>query len=136
VTHASPVRDTGVNEDRRRFPISFTPARGVLLRTLLIPQRLAYVDVGPDIVRVSMSWAFQGRFLRDDIESVERRPAVKVTTGVHGWRGSWLVNGSSFPIIAIKLRDPVRAWVIGLPITLREVRVSVDNADEFIAALR
>ena len=60
---------------------------------------------------------------------------MRVTAGAHGWRGRWLVNGASSPIVAIRLRSPTRAWVAGYPVRLREVLVSVADPDALIAAL-
>jgi hypothetical protein len=54
---------------------------------------------------------------------------------VHGFNGRWLVNGSGRGIVGIRL-DPVqRAYVIGAPVRLRELLVSVTDADAVAAAL-
>ena len=55
---------------------------------------------------------------------------------MHGWNGRWLVNGSSHGIVRIDLDPAQRAWVVGLPVSLRTLRVSVEDPDALIAALR
>jgi hypothetical protein len=118
-----------------RFPIRYTFGKGLVLRLVGAPQRWAYVEIGDRRVRVRMSWAFRAKFDRGLIESVSRRPRVRVTAGAHGWRGRWLVNGASGPIVSLRLAEPVRGWVIGFPVRVRELWVSVADADELIAAL-
>lgn len=119
-----------------RFPIRYSWVKGLILRLVLALQRWSYVDVGDDVVRVRMAYAFATKFRRRDIAHVSREKRVWVTAGVHGWRGRWLVNGASGPIVAIKLDQPVRAFVLGFPVKLRELQVSVADPDAFIAALR
>ena len=65
-----------------------------------------------------------------------QRQRRALSVGVHGWRGRWLVNGASAPLVGIVLHDPVPARVLGFRIHLREVIVSVDDPDGLVAALR
>ena len=118
-----------------RFPIRYTFGKGLVLRLVGAPKRWAYVEVDERRVRVRMSWAFRAKFDRSLVESVSRAPKVRVTAGAHGWRGRWLVNGASGPLVSIRLRDHTRAWVAGFPVRLREVSVSVADPDGLIAAL-
>jgi hypothetical protein len=118
-----------------RFPIRYTAGKGAVLRSVLVLQRHSYVEVDGDTVRVRMSWAFSTTFSRRDIASVERRAPVPLTAGAHGWRGRWLVNGASGPLVGITFRSPVRAYVMGVPIKLRDLRVSVADADRLVTEL-
>ena len=54
---------------------------------------------------------------------------------VHGWRGKWLVNGSSSGLVRIDLEPPAHARTGPVPITVRELTVSVDDREELVAAL-
>jgi hypothetical protein len=36
--------------------------------------------------------------------------------GVHGWRGSWLVNGSSSGLVRFEIEPAVRALIMGIPV--------------------
>jgi hypothetical protein len=118
-----------------RFPIRYTFGKGLVLRLVGAPKRWAYVAVDERRVRVRMSWAFRAKFDRGLVEAAEPAPKVRVTAGAHGWRGRWLVNGASAPLVAIRLKEPARAWVAGFPVRLREVVVSVADPDALIAAL-
>ena len=118
-----------------RIPIRYSFGKGLVLRLVGAPARFAYVEIGEPLVRVRMSWAFRLTFDRAHIESVVQAPPVRITAGAHGWRGRWLVNGASGPIVAIRLGAPVRAWVAGFPVRLREIAVSVADPDALIAAL-
>jgi hypothetical protein len=55
--------------------------------------------------------------------------------GVHGWRGRWLVNGSSENVVRIELDPPARARVLGFPVRLTQLRVSIVRPDDLIDAL-
>jgi len=112
-----------------RVPIKYAKAWSWLLHSVLLPQRLAYVSVDGDVVRVRMAWAFRAKFRRGDISAVTPFRTV-LSIGVHGWRGRWLVNGAHRPIARITLALPVRARVIGFPVQLRELYVSVADVAE------
>jgi hypothetical protein len=55
---------------------------------------------------------------------------------VHGFRGRWLVNGSGRGILSIQLTPAQRAYVMGVPIRLRELLVSVTDLPGVDAALK
>ena len=81
-----------------------------------------------------MSWAFRAKFARSDVmEVVNFRPVVSI--GVHGFRGRWLVNGAHRPIAVIRLSQPARGLVVGFPLKVREILVSVDDRDALRTAL-
>jgi hypothetical protein len=118
-----------------RIPILYSRGYGLLLTVMGFPRRASYIEFDDTLVRVHLGWAFHASFSRNRIESAERTPDVLMTAGAHGWRGRWLVNGASGPIVTIRLRDPASAFVLGFPIRLREVAVSVADPDALIAAL-
>jgi hypothetical protein len=117
-----------------RFPIKYSKIWSWLLRSLLLPPRLAYLEVDGNDVRVRMSWAFRSRFGRGDISAVgTHRPVASI--GVHGWRGRWLVNGAHRPIARITFALPVTARVLGVTVHVRQLLVSVDDVAELQRAL-
>jgi hypothetical protein len=120
-----------------RFPILFSPAARILFRLLLVPPSSAYVELGPDTIHVRMSWAFSGRIPRRLVSSAGpgKPPMIRFTAGAHGWAGRWLVNGSALGIVTVKLAEPTRAYVTGFPIRLKELSVSLEDPDGFLAAL-
>jgi hypothetical protein len=118
-----------------RFSISFDGWYRVLSRLVGLPPSQAYVEIDGAQVQVRMGWAFRSCFPRAAVAStstLDRRP---LSRGVHGFGGRWLVNGSGRGILVIRL-DPVqRAYLMGLPVPLRELLVSVSEPPELAAAL-
>jgi hypothetical protein len=55
--------------------------------------------------------------------------------GVHGWKQRWLVNGSSHGIVVLSIDPPARARVVGVPVRVRELAISLDDPVGFAAAL-
>jgi hypothetical protein len=118
----------------RRFPIRFTGLSRAMIALGLSPSR-SWVEVGDDVLRVRMSWGFSL-----DAPLVNVRDARPDTGrvggwGVHGWRGRWLVNGSSSGLVRIDLSQPVRGRMGPIPIGIRQLRVSVEDPDGLVAAL-
>jgi hypothetical protein len=112
-----------------RVPIKYShPFIGVL-RITGTPPRSAYVDISDESVRVRMGWAFQAEFPRAAVDAVDEARHV-VSAGVHGWRGRWIVNGAPGPIARLTLPSPVRARVMGVPVRVQELLVSVDDIAE------
>jgi hypothetical protein len=117
-----------------RFPIRFTGLNRTMSAVGLSPGR-SWVEVDDERLCVRMGWAFKldtplvnVRDARPDTERVW-------SWGVHGWRGRWLVNGSSSGLVRIDLTPPVRARTGPVPISVCELRVSVEDPDGLIAAL-
>jgi hypothetical protein len=95
----------------------------------------SWVEVDEDRLRVRMGWAFE---LDAPLVNVaDARPDHERVWGwgVHGWRGRWLVNGSSTRLVRIDFRPPARAHMGPVPLTVRELRVSVDDPAGLVSAL-
>jgi hypothetical protein len=119
--------------DGSRIPIRFGRLKPLFV-VLGITPASSYLELDTDRVRVRLSWAFRGGMPRPSIRSV-RRVSNSISIGAHGWRGRWLVNGAAGPLVAIAIDPPGRAWVLGVPMRLRELIVSVDDPDAVIAEL-
>lgn len=63
------------------------------------------------------------------------RPEAAQPRRVHGLAGRWLVNGSGEGIITITLEPSERGYVLGFPVRLRELLVSVADPKSVKAAL-
>ena len=100
----------------------------------LVPQ-WSRVTIDGDQVVVWMSYAFRSTFDRSTIRSVTPWSGRVWSWGVHGWRQRWLVNGSSQGIVVLALDPPARARVLGWPIHVRELAVSLDDPVGLTAAL-
>lgn len=117
-----------------RIPIRFANPWRWLLTILLLPARFSYIRIDGDTVKVRMGWAFRAKFPRSSVQAVsDHRPVVSI--GAHGWNGRWLVNGAHRPIATITLSPPTYGRLIGFPVALRELLVSVDDRDVLRLAL-
>ena len=94
------------------------------------------MEVDDDVVRVRMGFAFRAQFPRASITDVRSYWGVVGGVGVHGWRGRWLVNGSATGLVTMEINAPGRARVLGIPVQLRNLRVSVESPEELVAFLR
>lgn len=54
---------------------------------------------------------------------------------MHGFRGEWLVNGSSKGIVEFGVDPPLTARVMGVPTLLKRLRISVTDPDALIPAM-
>ena len=86
-----------------------------------------------DHVEVRMGWAFRARILRGQVTRAYRDKNMYAGIGVHGWGGRWLVNGATSGIVTLEIDPPVRAWVIGFPIRLRRLHLSLQEPEHFLA---
>ena len=127
---------TAVGDKTGRFPISFDSWYRVLSSLLALPPSSAYVALDQAQVQVRMGWAFRSRFPRSAIASVAGLDIRPLSRGVHGFGGRWLVNGSGRGILSIQLSPAQRAYVMGVPVRLRDLLVSVREPSTLAAALR
>lgn len=118
-----------------RFPITFNPWYRLLSSVLGLPPSSAYVQVTGEQVEVRMGWAFRSRFRRSVVSSASALDIRPICRGVHGFGGSWLVNGAGRGILRIELSPAQRASVMGVPVRLRELLVSVSEVSVLAAAL-
>ena len=118
-----------------RFPIRFDPGYRLLSSALLLSPSDSFVAIEGSTVRVRMAWGFRARFPRSAVTSAVPWPERPVSRGVHGFAGRWLVNGSGDGLLAIELSPPQRGFVMGFPVRLRTLRVSVEDPVALAAAL-
>lgn len=121
--------------NKTRFAIRFDPAYRVLAAALLLAPSDSFVEVDGDGVRVRMSWGFRARFPRASVASATAHDERPISRGVHGWAGRWLVNGSGEGIVSIALHPTQRGYVMGFPVRLETLLVSVEDPGGLRAAL-
>ncbi|MER8186798.1 hypothetical protein [Kitasatospora sp. NPDC094015] len=119
------------NEFTVRYDGWFT----ALATPLGLGPRRAAARLSGGVLTVRMGWAF-----RAEIPLASIRAAVPDTRsvsgfGVHGFGGYWLVNGSAQGLVRLELEPRVRARAIGLPVRLRELRLSVHDPAALLAAV-
>jgi hypothetical protein len=119
-----------------RFPIRFESWYAALSSALLLRPADSYVEIEGETVECRMGWAFRTRFSIAAVMHAARLETKPLSRGVHGFAGRWLVNGAAEPILAIDLEPPQRAWVLGIPVRLRQLLVSTSDPDALAARLR
>jgi hypothetical protein len=118
----------------KRFPIRFTGANRAMVVLGIVPEHCR-VEVDDGELRVRMAWAFSLDVPRVKVRSVAPDRGRVWGWGAHGWRGKWLVNGSSSGLVRIELDPPGRGRVAGVGVEVRVLVVSVEDPDALIAAL-
>lgn len=137
----SPCRGMVTFHDRpmdpsTRFLIKFDAPYALLSTALLIFPSDSYVEIAGNQVSVRMSWAFRATFDRSHVTGASPLgKRIRLTRGVHGWAGRWLVNGSGDGILGIDLEPRQRAYVMGVPVSLRQLQVSVGDPHALARAL-
>lgn len=119
-----------------RFPIRFESWYRVLSSSLLLFPSKSYVDVSDDAVSVRMGWAFSTTFPRSVVVAASRLERPPISRGVHGFGGRWLVNGAGDGILVMDLEPSQPARVLGFPVKLRQLMVSVDDPEALARSLR
>jgi hypothetical protein len=80
-------------------------------------------------------WAFSANVPRSSVTGVTRVSGPVLGWGAHGWRGRWLINGSSRGLVRLTIDPSGRGRCLMVPVTLRELTISLERPDEFIAAV-
>jgi hypothetical protein len=91
------------------------------------------VLVADGSLRVRFGWGFRAEIPLTSIKDAKPNSDRVYAWGAHGFRGRWLVNGSSKGIVQLTIDPPARAYVMGVPITLRTLDVSVTDPQALIA---
>jgi hypothetical protein len=120
----------------QRFPIRFDAWYGKLSRALFLPPSSSHIEVSEREVRVQMGWAFRSHFPKTAVIFTTKADKKPLSRGVHGFGGRWLVNGSGEGILIIHLSPAQRGYVMGFPVRVRELMVSVAEPEAIAAALR
>jgi hypothetical protein len=94
------------------------------------------VTVADGVLHVFMGWGFSADIPLASIKNAQRNDDRVLGWGVHGWRGRWLVNGSSKGIVELTIDPPVLAKVVGVQTSLRTLRISVTDPDALIASCK
>ncbi len=114
------------------FAISYSRYLRGFFTAIGIGPRRSGVTIEGDTVRVRLGWGFSARFPRHTVAAVERYHGRVYGWGAHGWRGRWLVNGSSQGIVVLSLEPQQQGQVLGWPVKLRQLAVSVEDPEGLI----
>ena len=106
-----------------------------LLSVLGAGPRFSRVTVDGDRLRARMGWSFRADIPMASITGAERHHGLVGGIGVHGWRGTWLVNGSAKGVVSVHIDPPAPARVLGVPVRLKTLQVSLEEPEDFLAVL-
>ncbi len=112
--------------------ISFDRSYLPLARLVALGPKQAELRTDGDRLHVKMGWAFSAEIPLSSITNATRTADRLMTKGVHGWRGRWLVNGSSKDLVELKLSPPVPARISGVNRKVHTLQISVTDPDGFI----
>ncbi len=121
-----------------RHSFRFDPISKVLMSLLGLGPRRSWIEVTDSQLNVRMGWAFRLRARKNGVVEAAPRPSTGITfgVGVHGWRGTWVVNGAIRPAVEIRFEPRQRAWMMFIPLRVRTLRVSSEDPNTLIEALR
>ena len=120
------------------YQFSYNAFIRVLMTPMLLGPRRSFVRVDDDRVSVRMGlggWAFTAQVPRSSLTEVKRAAGPVLGWGVHGWRGLWLVNGSSQGLVRMTIDPRVRGRCLGFPLRIRQLTVSLADPDGFVRAV-
>jgi hypothetical protein len=119
-----------------RYAIRVDPAFRGLFAVLGAGANRDYLDVGPDKIEVRLGWLYRATIDRSAITAAKHHADMHGGWGAHGWRGRWLVNGSSKGVVELDLTDRQSASLLGFwPLALDTLYVSLVDPDGFLATL-
>ena|ERR1700722_14880465 len=119
----------------KRYTISYG-ALGPLLALLGLGRRFSAVETSGDQLHVKMGWGFRAKFPVASVRSVTPYTGVAMGIGVHGFGGNYLVNGKASGIVTLEIQPTAKALLLGIPVKLRKLSVSLDEPEQFIADFR
>lgn len=109
------------------------PVIRALLLVLFVRPR---IEVTRAVLVVTLGWSFRVAVPRGAIQAVDSVPWRRYSIGAHGWRGRWLVNTTPGPLVRIRIEPVTRGRILGFPIRIRELTLSVDDVAAFLTDLR
>lgn len=119
-----------------KFAISYHPAfKGLATITGTGPGRSG-VEVEAGRIEVRMGWAFRASISRSSVRKVEQVDRIPPLFGfgVHGWNGTWAVNGAQRGAVKMTLEPAATGRVLFVPVTLRQLYLSLEEPEAFIVA--
>jgi glutamine phosphoribosylpyrophosphate amidotransferase len=116
------------------FPIRYGFFRPLLWVTGAGP-RASGVTIEDGRLRVRMGWMFRADVPLASVAGAAPHSGMVGGIGVHGARGTWLVNGGIRGVVRIFIDPPDRARVLGVRVKLKELQVSVESPEALLDAL-
>jgi hypothetical protein len=123
---------------KEKFGLSFNTFMRMVMTPILAGPRHCRVVLTADRLDVKMglgAWAFSAAVPRSSIIGVKRVTGPVLGWGAHGWRGHWLINGSSRGLVRVTIDPAGRGRCLVAPIKVKQLTLSLEEPDQFVAAL-
>ncbi|MEP7047887.1 MAG: hypothetical protein ABI949_14455 [Ilumatobacteraceae bacterium] len=120
------------------FAFSYNRFIQLLTVPLLAGPRHSSVSLSDDemIVRMGLGgWTFSADIPLAAITRASPTTGRVLSWGAHGWRGRWLVNGSSVGMVKLDIDPRAHGRCVGFPLRIRELTMSLEDPDGFIRAI-
>jgi hypothetical protein len=124
-----------MTESSTTFEFRYDQWIGWLLGLLGSGRQFSRVVVTDSDLDVELGIAFHGVIPRSSIRGAHEWSGRVFGWGAHGWRGRWLVNGSSKGIVVLDIEPPGTGKVLGFAVSVRELALSMEDPDGLCAAL-
>ena len=121
--------------ENAQFEFRYDRWCGWLLGLFGSGRRVSRVIVSEDELDVQLGIAFRGVVPRTSLVAARPWQGRVFGWGAHGWGGRWLVNGSSHGIVVLDIDPPAKGRVIGFPVSLRELSISMEDPEGLCDAL-
>lgn len=121
------------------FPLSFNRFMRLLMTPMFAGPRHCRVLFTADALTVTMGWlgwAFSAVIPRSSISEGEPYHGPVFGWGAHGWRGRWLVNGSSRGLVTLRIDPAARGRCVFIPLRVSELTLSLEDPSSFIDVVR
>ena len=92
--------------------------------------------VGKRLIQVRMGPFFRVDIPVERLTSVEvGRPSLWAGIGVHGWKGSWVVNGRIGEAAILEIDPHVRGWICSFPCRVHRLALGVTDPERLVDEL-
>jgi len=124
-----------VSQETQRFSFRYDQWVGWILGLFGSGRSRSWVDVSEEELVVHLGISFTSTVSRSSIVSASTWEGRVWGWGAHGWRGQWLVNGSSKGIVVLNIDPSGRGRVLGFPVKVTELALSLEDPQSFCEAL-
>lgn len=120
-----------------RYRFSFNIATRAFFTLLGAGPSHAWIDVRPDEIHGRLGWVGDITIPRVSVVSVERVDHVPwwLGLGLHGFMGTWALNGTMGNAVKIEARSGARGRVLFVPMRPKTIYLSLEKPDEFVHEL-
>jgi hypothetical protein len=122
----------------KEFAFSYNSAMRLMMTPMLAGPRHSTIRVGDDgvVVRMGLAgWMFTADVPLSSIVAATQVSGPVWGWGAHGWRGSWLVNGSGVGLVRLTIEPTARGRCLGYPLRVRQLTLSLADPEAFISAV-